>query len=556
MKKWISGLLAAAVIFVTMGAQVVTVPAATAVKTENGKFEMMTSAVSLNAGDIVEVTFHMHGGALSEFEGKLKYDDTVLRIREVSPAEYKYRPLTADGVQGAELSDKWDVNDPARENNRLLVRSKNGSVNPKSQDGLVLTIRFNVVRSVANADIGLEGLWVSWNDLRSFEGDVNLKIVNSKAKSFALGTDKVTGNDLISVPVRFTSKDRFSSLDISAAFDTTKLMFDSVTLTDEFKKSATYSVGPTNGSKVTVKFDIAGETSGSKTLCYINFRALNKSGGTGSGSAPAETTTTVDLVAEGVKNQAGDVFLLDEAKAFSQVTITKKTQNPGTGTGRAKLVILGTDPVSGSNTVAVPVELVINEGFSSLGVSVTFDPAKLAFESVTISDAYQKNVELNSYTMAQAGSKLTVNLAAKGDVKTTGTLMYLNFRVMRQSSASTGQAGRPSTGGSSAAKTGTTPVVLTVETVDNLTATELQYAATTTCTVTITEPERLVGDVNGDNRIDLIDVLYIIQAYNNTKQLTDVEKKAADIDKSGTVDLADASILLLIYTSGSAALSQ
>lgn len=553
MKKWISGLLAAAVIFVTMGAQVVTVPAATAVKTENGKFEMMTSAVSLNAGDIVEVTFHMHGGAISEFEGKLKYDDTVLRIREVSPAEYKYRPLTADGVQGAELSDKWDVNDPARENNRLLVRSKNGSVNPKSQDGLVLTIRFNVVKSVANADIGLEGLWVSWNDLRSFEGDVNLQIVNSKAKSFKLETDKAAGSDSISVPVKFTSKDRFSSLVISAAFDTTKLVFDSVTLTDEFKKSATYSVGPTNGSKVTVKFDIAGETSGSKTLCYINFRALKKTGGTGSTTVE---TTTVDLVAEGVKNQAGDVFLLDEGKAFSQVTITKNTQNPGTGTGRAKLVILGTDPVSGSNTVAVPVELVINEGFSSLGVSVTFDPAKLAFESVTISDAYQKNVELNSYTMAQAGSKLTVNLAAKGDVKTTGTLMYLNFRVVRQSSASTGQAGRPSTGGSSAAKTGTTPVVLTVETVDNLTATELQYAATTTCTVSITEPERLVGDVNGDNRIDLIDVLYIIQAYNNTKQLTDAEKKAADIDKSGTVDLADASILLLIYTSGSTALSQ
>lgn len=550
MKKWISSLLAAAVFFVTMGAHVVTVPAATTVKTENGKFEMKTNSVSLNKGDTVEVTLHINGEAFSGFRGKLTYDATALSISEVTPAEYSYKSQETGEV----LSGKWESNYPPLEENKLFVRSNHGAVNPKSKDGLVLTIRYKVLRSVSNANIGLEGLWIDWSDQDRYEGNVNMQITNSKAKSFSLGTDKVSGNDIISVPVRFTSKDRFSSVEISATFDTTKLLFDSVALPDEFKKNVTYSVGPTNGSKVNVKFDITGGTNGSnKTLCYMNFRVLNKSGGTGSGSTSAETTTTVNLAAEEVKNTDGDVFLLEEARASCLVTITKKNQGTG-NTGRTKLVILGTDPVSGSDTVAVPVELVINEGFSELGVSVTFDPAKLAFNSVTISDAYQKNVELSSYTMAQAGSKLTVNLAAKGDVKTTGHLMYLNFRVVRQTSGST--TGRPSTGSQGqTAKTGTTPVVLTVETVDKLTATELQYAATTTCTVTITEPERLVGDVNGDNRIDLIDVLYIIQAYNNTKQLTDAEKKAADIDKNGTVDLADASILLLIYTSGSAALS-
>lgn len=555
MKKWISCLLAAAIIFVTMGAHAVTVSAETTAKTNDQKFEMKTNASSLNTGETVEVTFHIHGGAASGFEGYLVYDAAALRFEDewVKPAEYSYKSqTTVDGVLvEEEKSDYWKVT--RDDNNRLRVTSQHGGVvNPKSTDGLVLTIRFYVKKSVPSVNIGLENLWVDRDFGREPENNINLQIVNSKAKNFSLGTDKVPTavvGEMIQVPVKFTSTNPFSSLEISVAFDPTKLTFDSVTLPDEYKKNVTYTVEPLQtqsqlASKVPVKFKMDVEISGSKKLCDLNFRVLNSTGSTGTGtsSTAAETTTTVDIVAEEVTNQAGDVFVLDEAKAYSQVTITRKSQNTGS-TERTKLVILGTESVSGYDMITVPVNLMVNEGFSSLGISATFDPAKLIYDSVVISDVYRNNVQLDSYTMSQTGSKLTVNLTSKGDIKTTGTLMYLNFRVSNLPAASgTGTQ-------ASATKLGPTPVVLNVETVDKLTPSELQYVATTTSTVTITEREHLAGDVNGNNRIDLIDVLYVIQYYNDVKKLTDVEFRAADMDKNGVVNLIDARIMLQYYDS-------
>lgn len=542
MKKWISCLLAAAIIFVTMGAHAVTVSAETPAITDDLKFEMKTNASSLNREQTVDVTFHIYGGAVFEFGGYLEYDAAVLRIEKLTPAEYKLPQTT-----GVEPPREWEYNDPLRDNNRLYVKSNDddGAVTPQS-DGLILTIRFRLLKSVPKINISLKGVWVNVNQ---YMKDFNLNIENKNAKRFELGTDKVSGYDSIAVPVKFTSKDRFSLLEISVAFDPTKLIFDSVTLPDEYKKNVTYKVEPLQSqsqlaSKVPVEFDIKGGTSGSnKTLCYLNFRVLNSTGstGTGTGSTAAETTTTVDIVGEEVTNN-DDVFVLDEAKAYSQVTITRKNQSTGS-TERTKLVILGTESVSGYDMITVPVNLMVNEGFSSLGISATFDPAKLIYDSVVISDVYRNNVQLDSYTMSQTGSKLTVNLTSKGDIKTTGTLMYLNFRVSNLPAASgTGTQ-------ASATKLGPTPVVLNVETVDKLTPSELQYVATTTSTVTITEREHLAGDVNGNNRIDLIDVLYVIQYYNDVKKLTDVEFRAADMDKNGVVNLIDARIMLQYYDS-------
>lgn len=541
MKKWISCLLAAATVIASIGAHTVTVATATTettAKTADQNFEMKTNSTSLNKGDTVVVTFHIHGGPASGFVGYLKFDPTVLGDIDVSPAEY----TTVDG----ELPDKWTW--MPHDNNQLEVWSKHGGVvTPKANDDdLVLTISFRVKKSVPSVNIGLENLWVDrddWGDRMEPESNLNLKIVNSKAKNFTITTDKVSGieNEMIAVPVKFTSKDRFRTLVLSTTFDTTKLIFDSVTLTDEFKKNVTYSVGVQSGSKVTIRFDIEGETSGTnKMLCNLNFRVVGqKSGSTGTGSTSTETITWVDLAAEEVTNQAGDVFVLDEAKDSCQVTITKKNQSTGSGT-RSKLVIIGTDPVSGSEAIAVPVKLMINEGFSALGISVTFDPTKLAYDSLKFSDVYGSTVQLDSYTLSQTGSKLTINLTGKGDVKTTGPLMYLNFRVLEQTTGRTG---------TQASKAGTTPVVLTVETVDNQTAAELQYAATTTCTVTITEKERLLGDLNGDNRVNLIDLGYALQYYNDERALTNAELWAVDVNKNGRLDIMDVQ-LILRYCSG------
>lgn len=561
MKKWISCLLAAAIIFVTMGAHAVTVSAENTTNTDDLSFEMKINSKNssvplkapLNKGDTVDVTFHIHGGEVFELGGYLEYDDAVLHYEKLTTAEISQTTV--------EESREWVPNDPLRDNNRLYVRSSDWRPVKPQSDGLILTISFTLLKSVPKVNIALNGVWVNENQ---YMKDYSLPIENEKAKKFSLWTEPESGYDSIRVPVKFTSTESFSSLKISVGYNSAKLMFDSVTLSEECKKDVTYTVGlqqpPSQSglqSEVPITFDIPGEINGTnkiKILCYLNFHALPAAGGagtgtgTGTGATSAETIEWVNIVAEEVTNkdkgtnQVKDVFVLDPAMAYSQVTITRKSQNTGS-TERTKLVILGTESVSGYDMITVPVNLMVNEGFSSLGISATFDPAKLIYDSVVISDVYRNNVQLDSYTMSQTGSKLTVNLTSKGDIKTTGTLMYLNFRVSNLPAASgTGTQ-------ASATKLGPTPVVLNVETVDKLTPSELQYVATTTSTVTITEREHLAGDVNGNNRIDLIDVLYVIQYYNDVKKLTDVEFRAADMDKNGVVNLIDARIMLQYYDS-------
>ena len=49
--------------------------------------------------------------------------------------------------------------------------------------------------------------------------------------------------------------------------------------------------------------------------------------------------------------------------------------------------------------------------------------------------------------------------------------------------------------------------------------------------MTITDQVHTLGDVSGDGKINLVDVLYVIQYYNNTKTFTNAEKTAADVNR-------------------------
>ena len=53
--------------------------------------------------------------------------------------------------------------------------------------------------------------------------------------------------------------------------------------------------------------------------------------------------------------------------------------------------------------------------------------------------------------------------------------------------------------------------------------------------------------MSGDGKINLVDVLYVIQYYNNTKTFTNAEKTAADVNRDGKVDLTDALKILQYY---------
>ena len=63
------------------------------------------------------------------------------------------------------------------------------------------------------------------------------------------------------------------------------------------------------------------------------------------------------------------------------------------------------------------------------------------------------------------------------------------------------------------------------------------------------------GDVNGDDKINLIDALMIMQHYNEVRTLSSVEgvgevgseMERADVNGSGTVTLVDALLIMKKY---------
>ncbi|MEG0229154.1 MAG: dockerin type I repeat-containing protein, partial [Oscillospiraceae bacterium] len=50
----------------------------------------------------------------------------------------------------------------------------------------------------------------------------------------------------------------------------------------------------------------------------------------------------------------------------------------------------------------------------------------------------------------------------------------------------------------------------------------------------------MLGDVNGNSKIDTLDSLKILKHVANIEKLTEAEQKAADCDENGTINSVDA----------------
>jgi len=200
---------------------------------------------------------------------------------------------------------------------------------------------------------------------------------------------------------------------------------------------------------------------------------------------------------------------------------------------KAKKFTIATENVSGNATVSVPVKVTANGGFNKLTISATFDNQKLLFDSVTVSNGIKDKVTQGGYTYSAEGSKVSVPFTATSDITSTGTLFYMNFKVLNLSSSAT-------------AGTNSTSVTVEAEEVAN-TRNEFFVMNSTTSTVFITEGSHVLGDVNGDNKINLVDALYVIRYYNKQQSLATVELTAADVNKNGTVDLVDAYLIMQYY---------
>ena len=73
------------------------------------------------------------------------------------------------------------------------------------------------------------------------------------------------------------------------------------------------------------------------------------------------------------------------------------------------------------------------------------------------------------------------------------------------------------------------------------------YAGTVTCTYTVAEILVVLGDVNGDGEIDILDANLVVAWYNEVRELEDDQLLAADVNGDGEVDIMDANMIVAYY---------
>lgn len=230
------------------------------------------------------------------------------------------------------------------------------------------------------------------------------------------------------------------------------------------------------------------------------------------------STTTVRL--HGTK-----VNLSTGSRDYGTVRVTvnsSKTRN----------VTLSTSSVTGENWVLVPVRMTVNDGFTNISLLTIYDPAMLSLESVTFADSFRSRVT-ESNIRIQSGGKAIVDMVSSEEIRTTGDLMWLNFYVKNPWS-------------SVSAYMMTSDVRVAVDSISG--KDDIAYRTNeVTSTVSIGRTAHSMGDVNGDDKVDLVDALCVLQYYNNIRNLGVMELSAADVNKDGKVDLRDANYIIKYY---------
>ena len=191
----------------------------------------------------------------------------------------------------------------------------------------------------------------------------------------------------------------------------------------------------------------------------------------------------------------------------------------------------GTSKGSYGENIEVPLKLVTNVGgFSVLGLDVSYDPTVLEYQDTIIDDKYKSVLELKSVYNDVDNKTIKIALVGARDITDTGNFAKIVFKV-KESSDSQGVK--------------TTNIGLKATQITNISG--VSVPVTTTGSIISIGVALNVGDVNGDNAINLLDALWILQYYNGVRTFDDSAFKRADVNNSNRVDLVDALMIMKYY---------
>lgn len=304
--------------------------------TTDSVLEMSSDSTSLNQGDEVEVKFAIHNTATYGFSGSLEYDTDVFNILEVGKiTPSSYVPKDEDN-QSSWSASYWRTDDTIEAH----WRGDKAVTLPEETKGVVLTIRLVVKKTTESTKIGLKNpkMYKSLENsgVVSYPDGLSITLKNHKLKKMILTTLDltVTGNT-VAVPVSCSTNEGFTSLDLVAEFDKTKLQYQSVTIEDSLKNYVSvvsYSTD-SGGNKVTVKIKASQEVKNTGRLFTVNFTAVRPSGS--SQTAAVTINDTVKLSVENVQDQDGSEFVLTGTS--SKVTVNLEAVTLGDINGNKKV---------------------------------------------------------------------------------------------------------------------------------------------------------------------------------------------------------------------------
>lgn len=192
---------------------------------------------------------------------------------------------------------------------------------------------------------------------------------------------------------------------------------------------------------------------------------------------------------------------------------------------------LSNGTVEGNGAISVPIAIQSNDGFAALGLTINYDATLFDYKALEVDSNLKDKIALKD--IYPTDGQIKAAFVAGQNITDVGA--FLNLTLETKESAPIGT---------------TSDVTITVTQVANYDEESLNGTGAV-CTVTLAEntsdPGYVLGDVNNDGSIDLVDALCVLQYYNSVKELTDDEKTAADVDKNKTVDLVDALRIMKFY---------
>lgn len=234
---------------------------------------------------------------------------------------------------------------------------------------------------------------------------------------------------------------------------------------------------------------------------------VNMSDGTSKTVTSGFTVSSPDMTTAGTKTVT--VTYQGKTTTFTIAVNPKAAQNDGTIKIESLSAAVG-------KTVQIPV-YVENADLSMLNITVNYDKTKLKY--ISNSNEVFDLIDVNSST---AGKITFACISDKGI--SSGKILILTFEVI-------------------AGDAGNTQISVNVNDAYN-SQEKVQNLSVVNGTVKITKG--LLGDVNSDGKVNIIDARWLLQVSSGNRTLTPEQKAVADVNGDGKINIIDARWLLQV----------